>query len=402
MPKILQINATANWGSTGTIAEQCNQIAAKNGWETYFAYSRMQNASTSKIIKIGKKSDVLWAVMEARLLDYAGLSMRNATKVLIQKIVEIMPDIIHLHNIHGYVLNYQLLFEYLNQTNIQVVWTFHDFWAITGHCGHFVSANCMKWKTGCYACCLHKKYPSSFFDFSKRNYGLKKSLFSANKNLHIVAVSEWVGNHILESFLKDKNLRVIANGVDLTVFKPTLGFSHPKIKSNTFVILSVSSQWKNNSKGLSDYKEMSKLLKEDEVIVLVGLTDVIIEHLPDNIIGIHRTNNQQELAALYTRANVVTSFSRAETFGLTIVEGYACGTPAVVYNNTALPLLITPSTGFVVENKNYRQAYSAIQQIKLNGKSYYFLACIKLVLEKHSNEKCLLKYMELYEELIKK
>jgi len=402
MPTLFQINVTSNWGSTGRIAEGCNIAAKAEGWECFIAYSRMHNPSKSKTIQVGGTFDLAIAGLEARLFDRAGLSHRLATKKLIRQIKDIHPDIIHLHNIHGYVVNYKILFEYLNQTDIKVVWTFHDFWAFTGHCGHFVEVNCQKWKTECFNCPLHKGYPSSLSDFSRRNYRLKKELFVSNQNLHIVAVSDWVGNMTRQSFLKDKDIRVIPNGVDLNVFKPTEGFTHPKIKDDTFVIMAVSSQWKNNGKGLPDYKAMSKMLKDDEVIVLVGVPDEVIAGLPENIIGIKRTNNQQELAALYTRADVVTSFSSAETFGLTIVEGYACGTPAVVYDNTAPPLLITPETGFVVPDKDYKAAYEAIQKIKVNGKSSYSEACIALAREKYDKDKCFGEYVGLYEELIGK
>ena len=163
--------------------------------------------------------------------------------------------------------------------------------------------------------------------------------------------------------------------------------------------MSVASQWAFD-KGLEDYKRISTMLKDDEVIVLVGVSDEIKKSLPHNIIGINRTSNAIELAALYTRADVITILSSAETFGLTVVEGYACGTPAVVYDNTATPSLITPETGFVVENHNYRMAYSAIQQIKLNGKQHYSEACISLAREKYNKDKCFEKYVELYEELL--
>lgn len=400
MPKILQINVTANWGSTGRIAEQINDAARQKGWDCYLAYSRMANPSASKLIKIGTKIDVLWAVLETRLFDKAGLSMRYATKRLIKQIDKIKPNVIHLHNIHGYVLNYKLLFEYLNKTNIKIVWTFHDFWAITGHCPHFVSVNCNKWVSLCNNCPLTREYPSSKTDYSSRNFSLKKVLFLGNKNLHIVAVSKWVENFVAMSFLRYHDHRTITNGVDLSIFKPLDSFSHPLISDGKFVIIGVATQWAVD-KGLEDYIEMSKMLEDDELIVLVGVSDEVIAKLPHNIIGIKRTASQNELAALYTRADVVTVLSSAETFGLTVVEGYACGTPAVVYGNTAPPSLITEETGFVANDKDYKEVYFKIQQIKQNGKSHYSDACIKLANVKYDKNKCFAEYINLYEELVK-
>lgn len=381
-----------------------------HGWESYVAYGRWANPSESELIHVGGVFNTYVHYAENRFLDNEGLASRIATKRFLRELDKIKPDVVHLHNIHDHYLNYRILFEYLNQTNIKVVWTFHDFWPVTGHCMHFVSKDCHRYETGCHDCPMQNVFPKTLMDRSRKNYELKKALFSANKNLTVVPVSEWVGEMTRKSFLKEKPIRVIHNGIDVNVFKPTklLNLSEPSEQLLTFqnqtqgkfVIMSVASQWAFD-KGLEDYKRISTMLKDDEVIVLVGVSDEIKKSLPHNIIGISRTSNATELAALYTRADVVTILSSAETFGLTVVEGYACGTPAVVYNNTAPPSLITPDTGYVVENHNWRAAYNAIQQIKLNGKQNCSEACIFLAREKYDKDKCFEKYVELYEELIR-
>lgn len=408
MPTLLQINADANWGSAGTIAEQITNLVQDKDWDAYVAYGRERNPSQTTQIPVGGMIDVYEHYVEHRIFDNEGLASRGSTGKLVKEIKRIQPDLVHLHNIHDHWLNYRILFEFLNHTDIKVVWTFHDFWPITGHCTHFVQADCSQFMTECVECPYTKGHLLPLVKQTKRNFNLKKQLFTANQNLHIVSVSDWVGKNIAKSFLRDKDLRVIHNGVDTEVFKPTsLEILNPSNYSNflnsiddKFVIMAVSSQWKSGSKGLDDYKAMADMLKDNEVIVLVGVPEEISKDFPKNIIGIQRTNNQQELAALYTRADVVCSFSSAETFGLTIVEGYACGTPAVVYDNTAPPALITPETGFVVPNGNYKYAYTAIQQIKINGKQHYSEACISLTREKYDKDKCFEKYVELYEELL--
>ena len=400
MPKLLQVNVSSNWGSTGMIAEECNRIARSRGWHTYFAFGRYSNPSESTVIA-GPNSivDVYEHFLENRLLDNEGLSSRNATRLLVERIKESQPDIVHLHNIHDHWLNYKILFEYLNHTDIMVVWTFHDFWAVTGHCNHFIGFGCNKFESECCDCPSLGGHVLPLVKRTKRNFYLKKRLFTDNKSLTIVPVSNWVAKNVRQSFLKDKEIRVIPNGVDTTVFKPTEGFNHPKIKQDTFVIMAVSSQWKSGAKGLDDYIAMSKMLKQDEAIVLVGVSKDRLDSLPQKIIGIERTNDQQELASIYTRANVICSLSTAETFGLSIIEGYACGVPAIVYDNTAQPDLITPHTGFVVPNKDYRSAYNAIEVIKEKGRAYYKDSCISLAKSQFSKEMCYNKYMELYEEL---
>lgn len=399
MKTIIQLNATSNWGSTGRIAEQCCEYADRAGWTCYVAYGRYANSSRFNKIKVGSIFDVYEHYAENKLFDNEGLASRLATKNLVESIKGIKPDVIHLHNIHDHWLNYRILFNYLNSTDIKIVWTFHDFWAITGHCSHFIYAECSEWQGTCSVCpyISGKRFP--LLNNSRRNFGLKQSLFEANKNLHIVCVSEWVEENVRRSFLKDKDIRVISNGIDLSVFKPTHDFIHPDIPDGKFIIMAVSSQWEGSGKGLDDYIAMSRLLREDEVIVLVGVPEKIMLKLPDKFIGIRRTNNQQELAALYTRADVIAVFSRAETFGLTIVEGYACGTPAVVYDNTALPSLITSDTGYVVPNKDYKAAYDVIKKIRDEGKNSYSEACIKLVREKYNKDDCFNEYVRLYEQI---
>lgn len=401
MPKLLQINVTSNWGSTGTIAEECNRMVRSRGWETYFAFGRHSNPSESLVIaEPNTQWDVYEHFLEGILLDNEGLASRGTTRNMVKRIKEIQPDIVHLHNIHDHWLNYKILFEYLNHSDIKVVWTFHDFWAVTGHCNHFIGVGCNKFETECCDCPISRGKVFPLVKRTKRNFYLKKRLFSENKGLTIVPVSNWVAENVRQSFLKDKNIRVIPNGVDTQVFKPTEGFNLPKIKQDTFVIMAVSSQWKSKSKGLDDYMALSKMLKQDEVIVLVGLSKDKLDSLPHNIIGIERTNNQHELAALYTRANVICSFSTAETFGLSIIEGYACGVPAIVYDNTAPPALITQDTGFVVPNNDYEAAYNAIEIIKEKGRFYYKDSCINIARTQYAKEVCFNKYMELYEELL--
>ena len=392
MPKLLQINVSANWGSTGRIAEQINQAAKMSGWECWIAYSRFANTSESDLIQIGTKKDVLCAVLETRLLDRAGLSMRKATKMLIQQIELLRPDVVHLHNIHGYVLNYELLFDYLSKTNIKVVWTFHDFWAITGHCAHFVDINCDKWLTGCHHCPKHKSYPSSFTDFSARNYALKKRLFTGNPNLHTVAVSEWVAKYVRESFFKEKDIRVIHNGVDLNVFRPLEITKNDKLN-----ILAISNIW-TKSKGLDDILKLRELLSEEYSITIVGLTDKQIKQLPKGILGITRTQNIEDLVKLYNQADVLINPTYADSFPTVNLESLACGTPIITYNTGGSPEAIDCKTGVVLEQGDIRGIADAIENMKehplsaedCRGRAEYMF----------NKEKCFQQYVDLYKEIL--
>lgn len=397
MSILLQINVTANWGSTGKIAEQIGREAIAQGWESYIAYGRYSNPSESRLIKIGSRLDTYTHFAGQRIFDNEGLWSSRATKKLINKIAEIKPDILHLHNIHDHYLNYKLLFEFLNRSDIKVVWTMHDFWAITGHCMHFISKRCDRFETQCHDCLMWNVYPKSLIDHSKGNYNLKKKLFSSNKNMSVVAVSDWVGNQFRHSFLKDKPLYVIHNGIDLSLFKPTA--SELDLFEGKFVIMSVASQWKHD-KGLEHYISLSKKLTSDEVIVLVGVDKSLKEQLPPNIIGMDPVFDVSQLAALYTRADVVTIMSSAETFGLTVVEGYACGTPAVVFDNSAPPYLINPQTGFIAPDGDVTAVYTAIEDIREKGKDYFSESCIQLATKKYDKRISTMKYISLYNSIL--
>jgi glycosyltransferase involved in cell wall biosynthesis len=321
-----------------------------------------------------------------------------ATRKLIQDIERFNPDIVHLHNIHGYVLNYRHMFEYLNQKKIPVVWTFHDFWAITGHCAYFYQ--CEKWKFGCGECGKLRDYPRSITDCSRYNLHIKRELFS-NSNLHLVAVSPWMKSYIKESILKEKPITVIPNGVDVQVFYNRNISKYQDIPDGEYIMLAVAIKW-DNRKGLRDYIKLSSLLNDGEKIVLVGLTDKQIKQLPSNVIGLPRTETQDKLAELYSRADVVLSLSYAETFGLTIAESMACGTPVVAYDNTAQGDLLTEDTGVKVKTGDVDGVYKAIQEVKIKGKEFYSHACRTRAEEHFDKDKCFKKYIELYETLLNK
>ena len=405
MPKLLQINATVNSGSTGKIAEQIGQYAIKHGWESYIAYARKANKSSSHLIKIGNKSNIILHGIFNRIFDNQGLSSRQSTKVLIRKIEKINPDIIHLHNIHGYYLNFPILFDYLASKNIPVCWTLHDCWTITGHCAYFSYINCNKWKTLCHNCPQKQNYPKSYiFDRSKKNYIEKKEYFTKLNNISIITVSEWLHKIISESFFYKYNIKTIKNGIDLNVFTPKNKTTKDKIiekynLKNKIILLGVANVWEKR-KGLYDYIELASKLKEKYQIALVGVTNQQKKNLPDNIIGINRTENQKELAALYSLARIVLNLSYEETFGMTTVEGFACGTPSIVYNTTASPELISKDTGFIVEPRDFNKIIECIDFICSKGKDFYLTSCRNRAEKFYNKEEKIKEYFSLYTQIL--
>jgi putative colanic acid biosynthesis glycosyltransferase len=403
MKTLLQINSVVNYKSTGRIVEEIGQTAIASGWESYIAYGRNERPSSSNLIKIGTDKDVKLHGLQTRLFDRHGLSSRKATSDFIKQIDNIKPDIVHLHNIHGYYINIEVLFHYLKNANVPVVWTFHDCWPITGHCSYFSYVGCEKWKSQCFECPQKSGYPASYFiDSSKKNYILKKELFNSLPNLTLVPVSQWLSGVLKESFLQNYPIRVINNGINTEVFKPSLSsdFRNKYGLEDKFIMIGVATSW-GERKGLKDYIELSKILESEFQIVLVGLNKKQIEQLPNNILGIERTDNVGELADIYSSADLVLNLSYEETFGLTTVEGFACGTPGIVYNATASPELIDVSTGIVVEQGNINKLVDAIYSIKKKGKEYYSEACVNRAYRLYKKEDRYKEYIDLYESLLK-
>lgn len=345
--KIVQINTFSN-KSTGTIMMNIHKKLLDNGVESYVVWGRGRKAQDSTEIYINDKIGVYKHALCTRLTDKTGFYSKNATKKLIQKLDEIKPDIIHLHNIHGYYINIEILFNYIKKNNIKVVWTLHDCWTFTGHCAYFDMIRCDKWEKECYNCPQLNTYPVSYIDNSKWNYKKKKELFTG-LDMTIVTPSEWLANLVKKSFLKEYEIKVINNGIDTNIFKPRNSDFRIKYNlENKKIILGVASDW-SERKGLNDFILLSQKLNNEFKIVLVGLSKKQIKKLPNNIIKLGKTNSAIELAEIYSAADLYFSPSLEETFGMTIVESIACGTKAIVYKGTAMEEIIDKRYGVCIE-----------------------------------------------------
>lgn len=390
--RLVQINVVCN-GSTGRIMSQIQQKAISEGWEAYSFYGRGK-PSNENCYKIGKSLDVLFHVLITRLFNRHGHGSKKATKNLIKQIEKINPDVIQLHNIHGYYINIDILFEYLKKCNKKIIWTLHDCWSFTGHCTHFTYPKCEKWKKECSHCPRKREYPSSFIiDRSKKEYEIKRKTFTGVKNLTIVTPSEWLKNLLKESFLKEYEVKVINNGIDLSVLKPTKTMDIKQkynIDENQKIILGVAAAWSRN-KGLDDFIELSKHIDNSIKIILVGVSDKQIKKMPDNIVGIKRTENLEELANLYTIADVLFHPSKEETFSLVTLEALACGTPVISFNTTSFGEVINNKNGICID-LDEKEWYNKIIQF-LNTKED-----IKIDMKNFEVNNMTEKYIKLYEE----
>lgn len=397
MKKLIQINTVCNT-STGKIMGDIQRCALKHGYDAISFVGRRKPFTDIRCEKIGNGVSFWIHVAINTLFDRQGYGSYFVTKKMIKRIKEENPDIIHLHNLHGYYLNLPLLFDYLgNEFQGQIFWTFHDCWPFTGHCPHFVAAGCDKWKTQCHNCPCKTQYPISFFwDSSRKNYQDKKRMICSLKNLTIITPSEWMKRWINDSFVGQYPIHVISNGIDLEKFSYKVDdnvLNKYSIPSDKKVILGVASVW-DQRKGLKDFMELADSIDDDYCIVLVGLNRKQIKKLKPNMIGIERTDNQDEIAVLYSAADVFVNPSVEESFSLVTVEAFACGTPVIVLDTSAVKELVNENNGVVLHSHTTTDYLKAIQRLENKSLSRERVAATARKYELHKNIE---KYLILYD-----
>ena len=332
--KVLQINSVCGIRSTGRICTDIADVLTANGHECKIVYGRETVPEKYKkyAVRIGSNTDVKLHALESRLFDNSGFGSKKATNDFIKWVKEYDPDVIHLHNIHGYYINIEILFNYLKSCNKRIIWTLHDCWPFTGHCSYFTMVKCEQWKAHCSYCVQKHCYPSSILaDHCKSNFERKRALVSGIKDMTLITPSKWLADLVSESFLKKYPVKVIHNGIDLSVFKPTESDLRKKYGlTDKKVILGVASVW-DERKGLDDFIKLSDLLDRQYQIVLIGLSDRQLKKMPDNVIGIKRTDSVTELAQWYTTADVFINLTYEDNYPTVNLEAQACGTPCITY-----------------------------------------------------------------------
>lgn len=401
--RVLLINSVCGYGSTGKIAVDLYQLLEKQGNECCIAYGRGTAPEELNTIKIGNKTDFYSHALMTRIFDCHGFASRAVTERFIEQAKKFDPDVIHLHNIHGYYINVELLFEYLREINKPVIWTLHDCWSFTGHCAHYDAIGCEKWMNQCQHCPLKNDYPQSLLlDSSFRNYEKKKNIFSGVEKMTIVTPSKWLATEVKKSFLKDYPVEVITNGIHIGIFHPMEKSQSIQIKKalsekysidfGKKVLLGVASIW-TRDKGFFDFIKMSEILPENAQLVMVGVSKKQKKELPSNVIGIERTENQKELSSLYACADVFLNPTYADTFPTVNLEASACGTPVISYDTGGS----TESSDIVVPKGDYeRMLQESLRSEKLMSIPK------KVCLADLDKDHCLKEYLYLYEEIKRK
>ena len=353
--KVVFVNL-GNFGSTGTIVNGIAEKAIASGYDVLVCYPNlpinMEKKSRDYIISSNfvRKCNNALGFITGKPGSFAYFS----TKRLIKRIIEFDPDIIHLHNVHSSFINYKLFFSYIRESKKKIIWTLHDCWAFTGRCPYFDIVGCNKWRTGCFSCPFPRMYyPQSLFDCSTKMWSFKKRMFVGIDNLSIVTPSNWLASLVANSFLFEYPTWVINNGIDLKVFHPvksTFRQKHDLIGKT--ILLGVSFGW-NYRKGFDIFLKLAKELPDSFRIVLVGTDDEVDKALPGNVISIHRTQDQRELAEVYSAADLFVNPTREENFPTVNLEALACGTPVLTFNTGGSPEMIDSTCGIVVERNDF-------------------------------------------------
>ena len=355
--RILYINTVCGTGSTGRIVVDLYKEAEKNGDTCMVGYGRGTAPYDINGYRIGNDIDMYCHALLTRITDKTAFYSKHATRKFLEKVDEFKPDLIHLRNLHGYYIDIEMLFNYIKEKNIKVVWTLHDCWSFTGHCAHFDYVGCQKWKTGCYKCPQKNVYPkSSLADASSWNYEHKKNAFCGVKDMTIITPSKWLADLVKESFLSEYEVCVKYNTIDLNVFrKINSNFKKSRNIENKIMLLGVANVW-NDRKGYSDFLKLSKSLSDKYVIVLVGLNEKQMQNLPKNIIGIQKTENVEQLVAIYNDADYFLNLTYEDTYPTTNLEAKACGTPVISYSTGGS----VESADIIVDKGNYNEVLKYI------------------------------------------
>ncbi len=397
--KVLQINSFFSVGGPPRIMNGIYDTLKENGIECKIAASREKLYALEDSYQVCSDKNVKINALKARLFDNEGFNAQKDTQKLVEYIKQYDPDIIHLHNLHGYCINLEVLFGYLKSCQKPVVWTLHDCWAFTGHCAHFDLIGCSKWKEQCRSCSQTKEYPASFFhDRSEKNYKEKKAAYSGMKNLTLVTPSKWLASFLPDSILKEHAVKVIHNGIDLKRFSCRKSDILEKNGlAGKRIVLGVAQNWAER-KGLEDFVKLASLLSDEYKVVLIGLTEEQKKALPKEVFGLTRTENVEELQKWYSAAEVFVNFTYQDNFPTVNIEALACGTPVLTYKTGGSVEAVCEGCGWVVAQGNVKGAKKVIEE--MGEKEQYREACLQRA-QKFDRKERYLEYIELYKSLLK-
>lgn len=396
--KIVQINTVYEKGSTGKIVAGIQAESIRRGHQNIVAYRYSQGESADNVYYISTWLDCHIHNRIAKYTHRSGFYSFHKTAEFIKYLKKLQPDVVHIHNLHGSYINITKLFGFLRENRIKTVWTFHDCWPFTGYCPYFEISHCEQWHSGCGHCLygtnmLNKKSAA-------RNLQAKKGMIRA-VDLTVVVPSKWMESLAKNSFYSKSDIRLITNGIDLSVFypiQPDIRIKHG-ISQTKHILLGVATVW-NERKGMDVFSELARRLDQSTFqVVLVG--NAPQSFIDDNglIVFIDHVDDQCELAKFYSSATLFVNPTREETLGMVNVESLACGTPVVTFNTGGSPECIDSTSGSVVDKDDIDAMEREIIRI-CETKPYSAKACVRRAAAFDKNAR-FEEYIDLYEELAK-
>lgn len=400
--RILHLNTVLH-GSTGKIMLQIAEKARERGHKCWVSVPRGRHntyCDDSNIIWIGNRLSEDFHIAMGRLTGYQGCFSIYSTYKFIDRLNNLKPDILHFHNLHDSYINLPILFNYIKKNNIKVIWTLHDCWSFTGHCPYFSLSKCEKWKWGCGGCPSIKEYPKSYVDKTRWLWEHKRKWFTNVDRMTIVTPSIWLSQLVKQSYLSKYPVKVINNGIDLDIFRyRESSFREKYCLVDKKIILGVAFGWEKR-KGLDIFVRLAKSLPETYTIVLVGTDEIVERKLPKNILKIRRTNNQKELAEIYSTADIFLNPTREENYPSVNMESIACGTPVITFNTGGSPeIILNDSCGTVLNDEKIENVIQAIEnEISKNNEDNIRIR--KLSSNYFDMNSKFYEYIKLYEDLI--
>lgn len=393
--RVLFVNLVYGVGSTGKIIADIADLLRKGGSDVRILYGAGADSSDADARRTAGRLEYYAHNALSRLTDHAGLYSRAATRRMIREIKTFQPDLIHLHTLHGFYVNYEMLFRFLKGAGIPVVWTLHDCWPFTGHCTHFSQIKCTQWQTECQDCRLLRRYPHCYGKGDvRRNFRRKKDAFTGVKNLVITTPSQWLAGQVALSFLRDYPRMVIPNGIDRTVFRPQASDLRKSYRlEDKKIVLGVASTW-SAQKGLPDLLALADRLGADYQVVLIGLTAQQLPHVPPNVLGLPRTANQTELAQWYTVADVFVNPTYEDTFPTVDMEAQSCGAPAAVYETDGCPETLVTGNSVLTAQGDLDGLEHAVRDVVRRG-----VRVAPCETERFDKERTYGEYIRLYERM---
>lgn len=397
--RILYINVICKHGSTGKITYDLYTQCKDDGHEAVVCYGRGPKLKEPDVYKFGLDWETNVHALLTRLTGVNGCWSFFSTRRLLKFMDAFQPDVVHLHEPHAYFVNLQPLYDYFAKRNIPLVYTFHCEYAYTGKCGY--AYDCERWKTGCGNCPQVREYPASFFfDFTKQMFRRKQAQWENLKKVVITTPSGWLADRVRCSFLKDRDIRVVYNGVDTkNVFyrRDTKALREEHGLTDEKIVLTVAPKLMGERKGGRWVVQLARQMKDENIkFIMVGIEDMS-QKFPDNVIPIARTANQHKLAEYYSMADCFVICSDKETFSMTCAESLCCGTPIAGFCSGA------PETVFLQPHAVFG-TYGDLDELEKNVKLQLNTAFDREKLAKemqqlYSRDSMYENFMNIYKEL---